>query len=905
MATIDLEYKTKVKLDLENLKSELGQASNLIDSKLSSASSNAGAKGGKQFSQSFTSQLSGLNSAITSIFAGISFDTLIQGSLSAFSSFSTLQRGQLALNSSISAYNSINKDRVAILNDSTQGTLKQAEALGINTDKLYKTVAGSKLASDATKGLRQQVNQLERSINTQERSARSQINTLESGIRVLQQEKNANDDTIDSIRNKIQLLKDETEERIKQFKIVSGFNDLTQANRQIALDIKKLEVQKKQNIENTNINLVYENQNRVLDKQINSLEKKRLQNEIAIDPLQREIDSLEEINSLQIKNEQDRLESIQRTNRGIEENINNLRTQIENLNLKLEIDTEPARLKIEQLRDQIEDINLSQSGSSPAIDDKKIIDPKAEEQLKKRIEFIKKNLIKEINPAEVQAKIQELVKKTSGLASEGSLTQAFATLTSSGAGQGQALTLLENYIVATSKSTVGSKNLGQGVENLAESFQTGVSALGNLNGLQENYDTVVIPKGIQALKKLYQEQGILQEGQELSYDTLSLQEQAFVKAQGTQTILANRLGDSEQAWSDFNKTVDSGALELAKVNAEIERTKAEIGEALSPVILEFLKVLTPIIDQIGNFAKANPELTRTIVILVGAVAGLVFVFGGLTTIISGLATIASSPFLLPVIVALGIVVATVIGLINTVILLKAIWDSNFLAVRDVTNTVLKFIEKGFTEVFNFVKPFVDVIDYLGKVAFFVMQKAGEQAFKALGLATQFVFNMFKQFILQPFADLYKTIKPYLDQVSNLFKSIFEGIGGIASGVFKGILNTVIDFINKGIKIVNNLVKNIPDIPGITKPQPMKEIPKFAKGGFFDKPTFGLFGEAGEEAILNKMGIKNLGLTPELVKILNSRHIGSGGDNISGSYNNTNIQIFGNTEPDSFRPALGF
>lgn len=900
MATVDLEYKTRVRLDLDQLKSDLTQASQVIDSKLVSASGTAGVKGGKALASGFTSQLSTINSAITSLLGGISFNTIVQGSLQAFNSFSTLQRGQLALNSAIGAFNSINQQRVATLNNSTNSTLKQAEALGINTDKLYKTVAGVKQAGDATKGYRLQIQQLERQIANQERAVKIQTRTIEENIRSYEKEKNINDDLITGIRNKIDLLKEETEERIRQYKVISGFNDLINANDLINLEIKKLQVKKYQNEEDNKTYLATDNQNRLVDKQINKLEKKKLINEIALAPLEREIEKLKNINDQQIKNEEDKLTVALKTNRAIEDNLTRLRDQVQNLNLQLDIDTNPARIKIEDLRNIIEDINISQTGSSGGFDDKKIIDPKTENQLKKRIGFIKDNLLQQIDPKEVKDKLQELVRKSSGLVNEGALSQAFSTLTSSGAGADQALKLLENYIVATSKSSVGSKDLGQGVQNLADSFQSGLSALGNYNGLQENYDSVIIPKGIKALQDLYKEQGILTDGQELNYDTLSQQEQAYVKSIGTQKVLAARLGDSDTAWQDFNKTVDSGALELARLNAEIEITKQEFGEALAPVIIEVTRALLPFIDIIGDFAKANPALTQTIITLTASLLGLITVFGFLGTAISGVASLVVSPIFIPLITTIGIITGTVVGLINTVLLLKTGWESNFLGIQTITESVMNFIGDKFNSLMNFVRPFNDTLLYIANVGFVILGKAGSFYISKIIENFNWLSNVLSDFL-----------KPLRDQFSNLYnfvKPILDVISLAIGSVFKGAINKIIDFFNSGIKAINNLIKKIPEIPGITKPQPIPEIATFAKGGYVTKPTFGLFGEAGDEALLNKVGIKNLGLTPQLVNLLNSKNLSNTpSNNINGSYNNQNttIQIFGNSDINNFRPALGF
>lgn len=83
--------------------------------------------------------------------------------------------------------------------------------------------------------------------------------------------------------------------------------------------------------------------------------------------------------------------------------------------------------------------------------------------------------------------------------------------------------------------------------------------------------------------------------------------------------------------------------------------------------------------------------------------------------------------------------------------------------------------------------------------------------------------------------------------------IFSGIFNTISGVVKGPVNTVISLVNGAIDRINGFGFDVPDwVPFIGGKSFRVNVPKLrylAQGGIADKATLGVFGEAGEEAII--------------------------------------------------------
>ena len=82
-------------------------------------------------------------------------------------------------------------------------------------------------------------------------------------------------------------------------------------------------------------------------------------------------------------------------------------------------------------------------------------------------------------------------------------------------------------------------------------------------------------------------------------------------------------------------------------------------------------------------------------------------------------------------------------------------------------------------------------------------------------------------------------------VSDVFTNIIDGLVGI----FKFPINLIIDGINSFIAGLNKI--KIPDwVPAVGgKGIDIPKIPKLARGGIVDKPTFAMIGEAGKEAVM--------------------------------------------------------
>ena len=105
-----------------------------------------------------------------------------------------------------------------------------------------------------------------------------------------------------------------------------------------------------------------------------------------------------------------------------------------------------------------------------------------------------------------------------------------------------------------------------------------------------------------------------------------------------------------------------------------------------------------------------------------------------------------------------------------------------------------------------------------------------------------------------FGNLWQGIKDVFAGVGDFFADIGSTIGTAVANAAKSAINWVLEkaigIINGFISGINFAIGIINKIPGveITKLTPL-EVPKFARGGVVDRPTLGVFGEAGKEAVM--------------------------------------------------------
>ncbi|RDC51224.1 phage tail tape measure protein [Acinetobacter sp. RIT592] len=180
----------------------------------------------------------------------------------------------------------------------------------------------------------------------------------------------------------------------------------------------------------------------------------------------------------------------------------------------------------------------------------------------------------------------------------------------------------------------------------------------------------------------------------------SLENSEYVKSLGKSW---NQLSDNEKMMAVYNEVVRQGAsakglaaqeadqfgMKMKLLKQKIMETVASIGEKLLPVLEPLIEKFMKTVEKIADWVKENPELTRTILAVVGAIGVFMLIVGPIVSLIGSIAiamaglSLATAPValvVLAVVAAIGILVAAGIWLI-------ANWDNIKTAASDMCDRI--------------------------------------------------------------------------------------------------------------------------------------------------------------------------------------------------------------------------
>lgn len=166
------------------------------------------------------------------------------------------------------------------------------------------------------------------------------------------------------------------------------------------------------------------------------------------------------------------------------------------------------------------------------------------------------------------------------------------------------------------------------------------------------------------LEMLALEMGLLQSGQTLNQ--LDSETRRYIQSQA---LLEAFTRDSSDAVAGLAKEKETLAFKLRDAGAQMQEMRETIGNALMPIITQLFDTLKPVLDQVATWIEENPELTRNIVIVAAAVAGLVAVIGTLSLLL-----LAFNPISIMIVGVMAAIAAAFIGLNNLLKMFGLTWS---------------------------------------------------------------------------------------------------------------------------------------------------------------------------------------------------------------------------------------
>lgn len=359
-------------------------------------------------------------------------------------------------------------------------------------------------------------------------------------------------------------------------------------------------------------------------------------------------------------------------------------------------------------------------------------------------------------------------------------------------------------------------------------------------------------------------------------------------------------------------TLGGADVAMAKLSRQTGEISESIGAALAPALSKVADAVVPVITKISEWAAANPELTSKILLVAGAIAGLVAVVGAigliLPTVIAGFALLFS-----PVTLIIGAVIALGLAfyylwthsdevreklieiwnrikefLMNNIEAIKMNVEDNWNRIKgfigdniqaikmnleDAWNAIKQFlsdkwneIKSGAEEVWNSIKMFFDGlwqgIKDLFTSSLEIVQTAWQTAWNGIKNAADTVWTGLKTTITNGFNWIRDTFVKWKLTIADMAKALWDGLGTAATvaweavkGIVVNSINFIIGKVNSLIEAINSVARKAASTVGFSAPQ-IPTVPFLAEGGIVTRPTLAMIGEGGEaEAVipLSKLG----------------------------------------------------
>ena len=282
----------------------------------------------------------------------------------------------------------------------------------------------------------------------------------------------------------------------------------------------------------------------------------------------------------------------------------------------------------------------------------------------------------------------------------------------------------------------------------------------------------------------------------ISLSASTLENSEFVKSLGKSW---NQLSDNEKMMAAYNEITRQGASAqgLAKQEAEsfgmkfkllkqqISETVGEIGSNLLPVVEPLIQKFSEVATKVSEWVKENPQLTQTILVVIGAIGAFLAILGPIVMVI-GTLTIAVATFnvaMLPIAGTVALVIAAIAALIAIGVALWQNWDTVkafankcWNAIKDyIVNTVKTTVSnakatyegfKSFISIcFNAIKSVISTV-WNGIVSAFNTGKSAVSS--VIG-----VFNNIKSSISSAMNSIYSTVSSIWNRVKSIFSAVLR------------------------------------------------------------------------------------------------------------------------------------
>jgi len=294
-----------------------------------------------------------------------------------------------------------------------------------------------------------------------------------------------------------------------------------------------------------------------------------------------------------------------------------------------------------------------------------------------------------------------------------------------------------------------------------------------------------------------------------------------------QQALMNLTGESGRFANLMDKQSKSFSGMISNLRDQINIFLTQGGKPLIEAGKEIIKFLADIVSKGNEWATQHPELTKLIGITTAAMGALFLILGPVIALLGLMAAAAAGLgiSLGALALTIGLVPLAIAGLIAAGYLLITNWEWVKAKTIEIWNIIVNFLKEHWDS----------LIVIIGG---------------PLGLIVALIIKN------------WDTIKDTTVSVWTSIKDFFSGVWEEIKNIFQGAIDWITDKINSLLSAIDKVKSAASSVVPSMSPgaslNPFSssfQLPHFAKGGIVTRPTLGVFGEAGPEAIipLNKMG----------------------------------------------------
>ena len=897
--------------------------------------STGGNKAGKSFGD-------GIKAGILGALSGFSIGAVLGQIGSNVGAYRDVAVANLSLTGAVKATNDRLAQQQKVLGSTTSSIEQKALALGVDTSKLYENVSATQASANATQGL-------ERSLKIQTRALEDSLlplqrivglreidqNKIQDQIDVLSRQENASARTIkgidketQAIDNQISSIQANTNEKVKALRISLGGGDLDRDKNKLAIAKNNLEIKRDEaklsgdlvsakflDLEIAKLADVIDLNKNKLDAINLQTDAIKLQDDTQINELSTQKQKLD-LKKQEVQAQRDILaeqkQTLEFSKQEVIAVIKKINDEIKNNKAKFDIDIEPLKRKIEDIRDAM---SAAGSGGTKSRVLNQDLVKQIEEQSRKTLNL---SPTLQIDDKKIAQVTDNLVAKFGRTISKSDITNTLAELIQGGLSDAKQLEqIVERFVETSANSRVGLQNQGQALANLAQGFKTGQSSITEFSGLSENFASNIIPKGTNAMIEQALAIGDLSTAERLRKGDLTDQETAQAKLNGVLFVTQDTVGR-------YKNALDSGLLSQSELAQSTTKTSQILGKELTPAFAEATKFGNSLVKNFNDLLTNTPGLSLGLTgvalslgLVTGALAILVGLFGSSTVIATigvlvgnigafvgliGTAVTTGGSFL-------GILgqIGTLIGVvINPVFLILAgvvavaglaflAWNTNFLGIQDTAKMVFGYLQPAFDFLGQKIGDFVKTAsDYITSFKDNWQTRIGEIIGFFLTLPIKLPI-----LVLQAIGFIFEVVSKV--NWGGLWSGILEGLKGAWEGVKSFFSNIDVGQLFRGIgngfsDLVGGLLRGIgAGIPGsgaVIDPL-IARLPRFATGGYVDGAGTGTSDSIlaklskGEFVVNSKMTERYL---PELSK-MNSGNYSSNNNNQSYDQSTTNYNNY--------------